>query len=746
MGSSHSCYAYDLSTRLFYGVSGAVIGAAVCFYILNDIRSKAEKEEKINIKIFGALADSNTNDLGAGITAKKTKTEENIIKHSHKDLLGDIIVKLWSSSIRPSLSHMINEILTKLLTDMFPSGLLSTLHITKFDLGSAPIRLENSVVHEVSKDSRSCQFDADVLWDGNCDITIGLPRLGKIGIKSLKFIGRISFVMGPLKNRVPCMSAISYTFLNPPHLVLDFYGLATLVEFSAIDEKVMAGINQAITSIMVLPHRMYFKLDEKCKLCDAYKAPYAIIRLYIPWSRGFKVKKKLLKSDDVPDMYARVTCGDRTVTTSTVKNCVAPSWKGEQLDFIVHDYSQSIRIDMWDKNSGRLEDDGEEGSTSITIRELLMATDRDCQLELFDNDNDEPTGAKINVSADILPLASSANAILSGIPANIITKNNKNALKGMMTVIVERAFNIPVESAEAAQTMVKVKVDTQEPKDFATGVVIHDEGIDALNPVYDCIFEIPLDNADVACEPSITLTLVQKNKSADDEEIVLGETTIDWNQIKDAGFIRETKRMGKVDCFCCASLEFGLLLHCEQDLIDTDEAKFRKEELENEVNLHTETHIVSSTIHDTEQIISDTIHQSVEQVERTRCVRITPVAGRGFKIINRGPFRKKDIPDVYLKIKLGSEGEEWVTSVIRNCVTPEWNESKVFNFSDVHDTVYVAGWDKNKGSLTKDDLYGRGILSVNKTLLQGGEREMELIDKKGKATGLFITIQCTIVQ
>uniref|UniRef100_A0A7R9WXL5 C2 domain-containing protein n=1 Tax=Craspedostauros australis TaxID=1486917 RepID=A0A7R9WXL5_9STRA len=130
----------------------------------------------------------------------------------------------------------------------------------------------------------------------------------------------------------------------------------------------------------------------------------------------------------------------------------------------------------------------------------------------------------------------------------------------------------------------------------------------------------------------------------------------------------------------------------------------------------------------------------------TRKVRIIAVRGSGFVIRRKGPLRKKDIPDVYLKIKVGTE-KKWQTSVIKNSIKPEWNESKIFDLSNVNATsLLVEAWDKNKGKLDKDDCYGHAMTRVGKVLLSGGTANLELLGGKSEteATGLFITIFCSL--
>jgi Ca2+-dependent lipid-binding protein len=64
--------------------------------------------------------------------------------------------------------------------------------------------------------------------------------------------------------------------------------------------------------------------------------------------------------------------------------------------------------------------------------------------------------------------------------------------------------------------------------------------------------------------------------------------------------------------------------------------------------------------------------------------RITAVSGRGFKVESGG--LRKDVPDVYLKIKVGAS-PEWKTTVQQDNLSPKWNETGEFLLSDMDQIV-----------------------------------------------------------
>jgi len=64
---------------------------------------------------------------------------------------------------------MIKEIAEPMFKTMLP-GPLKTLHFTKIDLGTVPLRLNGVLVSKTA--SEGIKLDMNVDWDGECDIKL----------------------------------------------------------------------------------------------------------------------------------------------------------------------------------------------------------------------------------------------------------------------------------------------------------------------------------------------------------------------------------------------------------------------------------------------------------------------------------------------------------------------------------------------------------------------------------------------
>eukprot|EP00980_Cylindrotheca_fusiformis_P009874 scaffold2186_cov113-Cylindrotheca_fusiformis.AAC.2 len=123
-------------------------------------------------------------------------------------------------------------------------------------------------------------------------------------------------------------------------------------------------------------------------------------------------------------------------------------------------------------------------------------------------------------------------------------------------------------------------------------------------------------------------------------------------------------------------------------------------------------------------------------------VRLTAVGGRGFQIEKGIGFQKDDIPDVYLKIKFG--GKLWTTTVVKDNLSPEWNETADFVLSDTDQIIKVDAWDEDSGTFDSDDFLGTASLTIADMLLKGKTMEAELLDHNNVSTGAFVTLHCEI--
>jgi len=144
------------------------------------------------------------------------------------------------------------------------------------------------------------------------------------------------------------------------------------------------------------------KTDEASSIISSNNANHKAkqkIRLTAHSGRGFKLRSRKFRKDDIPDVYLKIQVGDEDVwKTSVVKNDMTPAWYEAKI-FFVEDCSKVIRVEVWDHNKGKLDPDTFYGSFEVLVSKFLMAGE--ClDMEIIDEDGDN-TGMFITMQCDL---------------------------------------------------------------------------------------------------------------------------------------------------------------------------------------------------------------------------------------------------------------------------------------------------------------------------------------------------------
>ena len=673
-------------STLLCAVGGFLAGSAVATAVTYSLAAK----QRTKSKTVDTTKDF-TEDLRRSLVA--TGDVERV------SFLTEIIAQLWDY-LNVAGADTIRETLEPMLTNMTPAIL-----VTKIDLGKVPIRLDNIYVHNIKDGVLS--FDMDVIWDGECDIQMKANYIGSFGVKQIKLKGRMSVLLKPLTNQLPVVSAIQYAFINPPHLMLNFTGLAQLADFKVIHDAIHKIAQDSLAAMMVLPNRMLYKMDLANNYLDTYHPPLGIARITLVKGRGFQVEKRSLRSVDIPDVYCLVTVGGSGEwKTSTIKNNLSPEWN-ESADFLFTNHQQLIQIEAWDEDAGALDADDFLGKASISVGELLLAgRTKDIKLEM----KGEETGAYLSLCCDLKEWTTD----LTSFERNA---SEHNTLCGLLTIIVTRAFAIPVERVEAA-SFVKVSYGANE---FYTSQVSHYPGIDAINPEYNCAFHVPFTPELANGDMDVVFSLYNG-------EDLLGIMNVPKASVMDAPekTITERRPIGDKG----ASLEFRVSLRGIRELVSR-------------VTLPAVPSMEVSEPTPREASLEPK-EEETNKTKTSGTVRITAVRGRGFKVQKRR-FLKDDVPDIYLNLKFDSDDYIWRTSTVRNSISPEWNESADFSLFHHDQVIVIDLFDEDRNASDADDELGNVRITVGELLLAGGGTELA-VKQKGRPTGAFITLQCDIVE
>lgn len=435
--------------------------------------------------------------------------------------LNDLLAQLWpKASI--AIADLTKEICHPIFAELLP-GPLKTLHFTKLDLGTVPISLDAIDVHSSTADF--IRLNVDISWDGECDIELKADRTPALGIKSVQLKGRLSVVLGPLIDRMPVVSAVKFGFIDPPKLSLDFTGIANVADFVGIDKMVRDIIDNVLIDLMVLPTRMFIKLDPLASCIDAHQDPMGVCRITAVKGSGFKVQGRFKK--DVPDVFLKIkfgagknpAIGKTTWKTACVDNSTDPEFD-QSHDFLLSDHDQTVTVEAWDED-GMVSGDDYLGTGTVTVSDLLQGRGS-VQLKNLKGGTYFVDGCVVELQADVFTLCGDLTSL--DLDLNLC---------GVLTVLVAGAKNIPVETKADAKSYVKVTVGDMT---FATPVVLDAPLIDALNPEYDAEFIVPLDNetSKVVGDTPVVLTLMNG-------KVEVGTTEVTYKELLDSDDITVTK-------------------------------------------------------------------------------------------------------------------------------------------------------------------------------------------------------------
>jgi hypothetical protein len=711
------------------------------------------------------------------LTHSMKNATSNVLSWHSAGLLSDIVTQMWPH-IRVAVNGILKTTIEPMFATMLP-GPLASLTFTALDVGSVPLRLDNVRVHDYR--DACIQIDMDVIWDAHVHIHLRADYVGTLGVQSLQLRGRLAVWLQPLTNALPIVSAVQYAFVNPPTVALDFTGLAQVADSRMLKKSIDAVLASVLQSMIVLPQRMMYKLDitNPSLFLEMYHPPVGVLRLTLLNGNRFPIEQRQFRTADVPDVYTVIQVGDQKWTSTVCRDQVDPTWN-QAVDLIVYDLEQVVHVHCWDQDGGPLDPDDDLGSAEITIRELLLTKGHRHTL-MLQNETHQCNGASVTLHCD---LSGFTNTQLDSWkdPCRINILNDAHCLVGLVTILIIQAQHIP--GPEAA-SCVRVQYGTCE---FVTPVISPAVGIDAVNPVYDSVFTIPLTPALAAQlmhaqpphtqPPAIQLHLINGGRAIASTKVTYASLLAAPNHT-----LTETRMVLPPDSHNDngTQLQFRIALQgldrtgttfksnpvtavtqpvstpstpVAAVLITTStttgNTSPRLSDDDGELVEKSDALVVEGDQHraDTAAALVEEEDMPFEQALHPPAqlmLRITIVKGMGFHKSQRRILGRRDIPDVYCQVRYGSSPQVWRTNTIQDSVTPEWHESKDVPWIDAHQMIQVDVWDANKRG--GDDFLGQARTAVSQVLLAPqGRTDVELFLPHQQPTGCYITIQCETLE
>ena len=466
--------AYCSNMMLLFGILIGIATTLAVQYLLSSRRDEGTHQVG---PVDGTLGSTTKTSVSPSLLLPSAGIP---ISHSQGGgLLSSIMTQLWSH-----MSIAVAKCVKEKVEPRFKAlpGPLASLYFTHIDFGTAPIRINKVTVHERLGDS--VKLDCYIIWDGNSDIRLKADRVGAFGVRNFKLAGHVSVLLAPLKEKLPVLSAIQYSFINPPTLEIKFTGLTNRAHYSLLDAKLKSLIQDILQEKMVLPNRMVVKVVHAIDFLQTYRPPVGIARVTAIRGNNFKLLNKsavspssLHNKSDVPNVYCNFRLGGKEWKTATAKHCSNPEWVNEACDFLLHDHDQVFWITAWNDHTGKLTSDSHLGGNKIMVSEML----RSGNTITFGMHGDTQKGASLTIRCDLCSLTSNLDSLESN--------KNENLFSGLLTILVIQAENLPVAKKEAS-SFVKIKYGSEF--EFVTRTVRDSPRLDALNPSTTLSFTCPL--------------------------------------------------------------------------------------------------------------------------------------------------------------------------------------------------------------------------------------------------------------
>lgn len=411
--------------------------------------------------------------------------------------LNDLVAQLWPN-INVAGCKMIKEIVEPILASTLP-GPLANLRFVKLDLGNVPMHLSEVDTHKTS--AGGIQLEMDVTWHSKSDIELDGSMVPKVGIERVILKGRLSILLAPLTNVIPCIGAAQVAFINPPKLELDFTDAANIADLGIVSGTIRKTILGIIGGMAVLPNRFLVKLDNSSDWFRTYQPHIGVVRVTIERAIGISGPKKsgakrLLAKivKDVPDCYCKVNVGaEEEWRTSVKKNDHDPEWN-ETHDFLVADFDQDITLDVQDDDLGG---DDDIGVGSISVKDILLGGGTK---EIALSHKGEHTGAHVTVHAKFYNFVSEAAALSAS------HSQGEGQICGLATVLIASVLGLQ-GNRDDINPSVKV---TWGAKEFRTAIKTYTPGTDIFNPSFDQAFRIPVTSDMVNGASSFRIALLNK--------------------------------------------------------------------------------------------------------------------------------------------------------------------------------------------------------------------------------------------
>jgi Ca2+-dependent lipid-binding protein len=277
--------------------------------------------------------------------------------------LQQTVENLWPHISAATTASMLASMPAVL--DLYKPVYLSSLRMSKFDLGTVPITIDGVQCHQSDVDTT---IDFHIRWDGNPDVRVSAaagPISVEAAVTSLQLECILRLSLGPHCKCWPCFTGLALSFVGKPNM--DFKLKAMKIPFDAIPGYGMwldGFLRNTALAFMVYPKRYSYSLLGDAVI-DASAEPRGTLTLRLMRCEGLpnRVLRKL-------SSFLKLTLTTADESKSACKRTKTVTGKNpeirQEMTFVVYDVTHERLI-------FQLYDDGLKADMMVGLKEKEIA-------------------------------------------------------------------------------------------------------------------------------------------------------------------------------------------------------------------------------------------------------------------------------------------------------------------------------------------------------------------------------------
>mmetsp|Transcript_48092 Transcript_48092/g.112430 ORF Transcript_48092/g.112430 Transcript_48092/m.112430 type:complete len:1220 (-) Transcript_48092:178-3837(-) len=305
-------------------------------------------------------ADSVTPQLAVASSVGESVKGHDKVPPEWLNLLVNRLWKRIDLALKKIMEEKVEPLINAQLRTLFhlkAFGKVNEFHFVRFTLGSISPLVGPVQVNEFTSKSGQPGVDMVIPIDLKSKVDVQMKAtIASFGAKSIDFRGDLVVRLVPLLDEVPVLGGVVAYFRELPKIDMDFTGLANVVDLvPGFDHLVHDVINNVMLQMLVLPNVIAVPIGTEEQGVDRATinnpAPLGILKVTAVQARQLVAHDWHLMSKATSDPYIRCELSAVDWKSSTVKGTCDPVWTDDSHNFMVFDFGQRLKVEVFDNGT-----------------------------------------------------------------------------------------------------------------------------------------------------------------------------------------------------------------------------------------------------------------------------------------------------------------------------------------------------------------------------------------------------------